>query len=109
VPDTVNRVILLGTAATHVELRAVPGGTVAWFQLATTSQWTDPNTKLERTRVQWHRVVAETPALVRFAESRIRRDALIYVDGFLRTRNWTSGSGAPRSAQEIIAREIRAL
>jgi len=102
---TVNRVILVGNLGRDAELRYTGGGTpVANFSLATTDIWKDKSgTRQERT--EWHNIVAWT-RLADLSKRFLTKGRQVYVEGRLRTREWTDRDGNKRRTTEIIASQM---
>jgi single-strand DNA-binding protein len=98
----VNRVILIGNLGKDPEIRNLEGGAkVANFSLATTESYKGKNgEKVEQT--EWHNIVLWR-GLAEVAESYLKKGSSIYVEGKIRTRDWTDKDGNKRYTTEIIA------
>ena len=97
----VNRVILIGNLGKDPEIRSLEGGVkVANFSLATTETYKGKNgEKVEST--EWHNIVLWR-GLAEVAESFLKKGNSIYVEGKIRTRDWTDKDGNKRYTTEII-------
>ena len=97
----VNRATLLGHAGRDPEVRTLPGGgRTAWFSLATTERWTRKNGEPGEA-TEWHRVVVYGGA-VKAVEARVRKGALVMVEGRISGREFTDGAGVDRRITEIV-------
>ncbi len=98
----INRVILIGNLGRDPEIRNLEGGVkVANFSLATTETFRGRNgEKAEHT--EWHNIVLWR-GLAEVAESYLKKGNTIYVEGRIRTREWTDKEGNKRYTTEIQA------
>jgi len=103
--SNVNKVILVGRLGGDPTLRYTKNSTaVANFSVATTDRWTDADGgKQEHT--EWHRVVA-WDRLGEICGNHLAKGRLVYVEGRLRTREWTDNDNAKRKIMEIIAFDV---
>ena len=98
----VNRVILIGNLGKDPEIRSLEGGVkVANFSLATTESYKGKNgEKVDQT--EWHNIVLWR-GLAEVAENYLKKGNSIYIEGKIRTRDWTDKDGNKRYTTEIIA------
>ena len=103
-----NKVFLIGNVGKDPDVRHLESGAaVAQFTLATSERYKDKSgTTQELT--EWHNIVCWR-SLAEIAEKYIGRGTQIFVEGKIRTRNWTDQSGAKRYTTEIYADNIRLL
>lgn len=96
----INRVILIGNLGKDPEVRNLEGGVkVANFPLATTETYRGKNgEKAEHT--EWHNLVLWR-GLAEVAENYLKKGNSIYVEGRIRTRDWTDKDGNKRYTTEI--------
>ncbi len=80
---------------------------VASFRIATTERFRDRNGEL-RENTEWHSIVAWR-SNADLAEKFIHKGSQIYVEGKLRTRQWTDQTGAKRFTTEVVADTIQLL
>ncbi|MBW6461420.1 MAG: single-stranded DNA-binding protein, partial [Bacteroidales bacterium] len=97
----INRVILIGNLGKDPEIRNLEGGVkVANFSLATTESYRSKNgDKVEHT--EWHNLVLWR-GLAEVAENYLKKGNSIYVEGRIRTRDWTDKDGNKRYTTEIL-------
>jgi single-strand DNA-binding protein len=102
---SLNKVMLIGNLGRDPEIRYTPDGSpVANFSLATTDYWTDKSgTRQERT--EWHNIVAWT-RLADVSKRFLSKGKQVYVEGRLRTREWTDRDGNKRRTTEVIASQM---
>lgn len=112
---SLNKVMLIGNVGSDPEVRYLennpqnPGGNVkvATLRLATTERYRDLNGE-QRENTEWHSVVLwRNNADV--AERFIRKGSQIYIEGKLRTRQWTDQTGNKRYTTEVVADSLQLL
>ena len=110
-----NKVMLIGNVGNDPEIRYLdsnpqgPQGNakVASFRLATTERYRDRNGET-RENTEWHNIVAWR-SNADLVEKFVHKGSQIYVEGKLRTRQWTDQTGNKRSTTEINADSIQLL
>ena len=112
---SLNKVMLIGNVGKDPEVRYLesnpqnPGNNVkvASFPLATSERFKDRSGEL-RENTEWHNVVVwRSNADV--VEKFVRKGTQIYVEGKLRTRQWTDQTGNKRYTTEVVADTIQLL
>lgn len=102
-----NKVFLMGRLGADPETRHLSDGTpVASFSVAT-----DQNYKRRdewKRETTWHRVVAWRH-LAELAAKRLHKGARVFVEGSLKTRQWTDHEGRKQSTIEVVARALTPL
>lgn len=107
--------MLIGNVGSDPEVRYLennpqnPGNNVkvATIRLATTERYRDRNGEL-RENTEWHSVVLwRNNADV--AEKFVHKGSQIYIEGKLRTRQWTDQSGNKRYTTEVVADTLQLL
>ena len=109
-----NKVLLIGNVGSDPEVRYLEGNNgnggsakVATIRLATSERFRDRSGE-QRENTEWHNVVAWRN-LADLAENFIRKGTQIYVEGRIRTREFTDQTGAKRYRTEIVADNIQLL
>ncbi len=103
----VNRVILVGNLGKDPEVRSLESGTkVASFPLATSESYTKDGER--QTITEWHNLVVWR-GLAEVVEKYLKKGNQIYVEGKLRTRNWTDKEGNKRYTTEVIVDNLTML
>ena len=112
---SLNKVMLIGNVGSDPEVRYLENNPqnpqnnakVATLRLATTERYRDRNGEL-RENTEWHNVVVwrnQADVVERF----VHKGSQIYVEGKLRTRQWTDQTGAKRYTTEVVADTVQLL
>ena len=105
---SVNKVILIGNLGGDPEIRYFDGGlVVAKFSIATTESYTNKSgERIDHT--EWHQIeVWENMAKV--AEKYLKKGNQVYIEGKIRTANWTDKEGQQKSGVTIRANSMTLL
>ena len=96
----VNKVILLGNLGQDPEVRSLPNGAkVANFSIATSDNYTNKEgVRIEQT--EWHRIEL-WDNLANIAEQYLHKGDSAYVEGRIRTEEYTDKDGIVRKAVKI--------
>jgi len=110
-----NKVMLIGNVGNDPEVRYLESNPqnpaanakVASFRLATTERYRDRSGEL-RENTEWHSIVVwRNNADV--VEKFVHKGSQIYIEGKLRTRQWTDQTGNKRYTTEVVADTIQLL
>lgn len=105
----VNKVILVGTLGRDPESKTFPnGGCLCQFSIATSEAWTDKNTGERKEQTEWHRIVLNN-RLGEIAQQYLRKGSKVYIEGSLRTRQWTDQNGVERYTTEVRGDSMQML
>lgn len=105
----INKVILVGTLGRDPELKTFPnGGSLCQFSIATSEAWTDKATGERKEQTEWHRIVINN-RLGEIAAQYLRKGSKVYIEGSLRTRQWTDQGGQERYTTEIRGETMQML
>jgi single-strand DNA-binding protein len=103
--SSLNKIILIGNLGKDPEIRYTPEGSpVATFSLATSENWTDKNGSRQE-HTEWHTIVAWN-RLADLSKRFLVKGRQVYVEGRLRTREWTDREGNKRRSTEVIAQQM---
>lgn len=106
---SVNKAIIVGHLGRDPEMRTFPSGDqFANVTIATTDKWKDKQTGEQREATEWHRVVFNGK-LAEIVGQYLKKGALVYVEGSIRTRKWTDQSGVEKYSTEIRADQMQML
>ena len=106
---SLNKVILIGNLGQNPETRYMPNGdAVTNISVATTDTWKDKVTGERQEKTEWHRVIFYRK-LAEIVAEYLKKGAPVYVEGSLRTRQWTDKAGIERYQTEVIASDMRML
>ncbi|MPR33196.1 single-stranded DNA-binding protein [Salmonirosea aquatica] len=105
---SVNKVILIGNLGSDPEVRYLEGGsTVARFNIATSESYTNKSgERVEQT--EWHRIEL-WDRLAQIAEKYLRKGNSVYIEGRIRSENWTDKEGQQRTGITIRANSMTLL
>lgn len=107
--------MLIGNVGSDPEVRYLennpqssgPNPKVATFRLATTERYTDRSGNRQE-NTEWHNIVAWRNS-ADFSEKFIRKGSQVFVEGRLRTRQWTDQTGSNRYTTEVVVDNIQLL
>ena len=106
---SVNKVILIGSLGKDPETKTFPnGGSLTQFSIATSDSWVDKNTGERKEQTEWHRIVLHN-RLGEIAQQFLRKGSKVYIEGSLRTRQWTDQNGQERYTTEIRGDQMQML
>lgn len=110
---SLNKVMLIGNVGKDPEIRYLDSqnpqnnAKVATFPLATSERYTDRSGNRQE-NTEWHNIVAwraNADVIERF----VRKGTQLYIEGRLRTRNWTDQTGNKRYTTEVIVETLQLL
>lgn len=105
----VNKVILVGNVGIDPEVRTLEtGAKVARVRLATTERLFDRQSNSSKEHTEWHTVTLWR-GLADVVDRYVRKGSQIYVEGRLRTREWTDKDGNKRYTTEVLADTMNLL
>ena len=112
---SLNKVMLIGNVGNDPEVRYLESNPqnpsanakVASFRLATTERYRDRSGEL-RENTEWHSIVVwryNADVVEKF----VHKGSQIYIEGKLRTRQWTDQTGNKRYTTEVVADTLQLL
>lgn len=105
----INKVILIGNVGADPEIRTLESGVkVANIRLATTERIYNRESQEAREHTEWHNVTLWRN-LADVADRFVRKGSQIYIEGRLRSRDWTDQQGNKRYAIDIVADDLKLL
>lgn len=105
----VNKVILVGTLGRDPETKTFPsGGSVTQFSIATSENWKDKATGEPKEETTWHRIVLNN-RLGEIAQQYLKKGSKVYIEGSIKTRQWTDKDGIERYSTEIRGESMQML
>ena len=105
----VNKVILIGNVGVDPEIRTLESGVkVARVRLATTERSRNRETGDTTEHTEWHTITLWRN-LADVVDRFVRKGSQLYIEGRLRTREWTDQSGNKRYSTEILADTMNLL
>jgi single-strand DNA-binding protein len=105
----INKVILLGNVGADPEVRTLETGTkVARLRIATTERRFNRQTQETKEHTEWHTVVLWR-GLADVADKYVRKGSQIYIEGRIRSNEWTDKDGGKRFGIEVVADDMKLL
>src|SRR6202049_821768 len=105
---SVNKVILVGRLGKDPETRYTSGGqAVCHFSMATDETYKDRSGERQK-RTEWHRITVWGKQ-AEIAQQYLKKGAQIYLEGSIRTSEWTDKEGQKKTSYEINASTFRML
>jgi single-strand DNA-binding protein len=100
---SINKAIIIGRLGKDPQINTFTnGGKIASFTVATSETWNDKTTGERKERTEWHNIVINNPALVNLAETYLKKGSQTYIEGTIRTREYTDQNGLKRYVTEIV-------
>lgn len=101
----INKVILIGNCGKEPEFKTLNDGTpVAKLSVATTETYRLKNGE-SQSRTDWHTVILWR-GLAGIAKEYIHPGSLLYIEGKLRSRDYTDSDGQKKYVTEIVAEQV---
>ncbi len=105
----INKVILVGNVGADPEVRTLESGVkTARVRLATSERFFNRETQQATEHTEWHTLTVWRN-LADVVDKYVRKGSQIYVEGRLRTREWTDQAGNKRYSTEIMVDEMKLL
>ena len=105
----INKVILVGNVGSDPEVRTTESGVkVANLRLATTERIFDRQNNTAKEHTEWHTIVLWR-GLADVVDRFVRKGSQIYVEGSLRSREWTDRENQKHFSVEIVANDLKLL
>lgn len=105
----INKVILVGNVGIDPEVRSMESGVkVARVRLATTERMFNRQTNETTEHTEWHTVTLWR-GLAETVDRYVRKGSQLYIEGRLRTREWTDRDNNKRYTTEILADDMKLL
>jgi single-strand DNA-binding protein len=105
----INKVILVGNVGADPDIRTLDtGAKVARVRIATTERIFNRQSQESREHTEWHSVVLWR-GLADVVDKYVRKGSQIYVEGPLRSNEWTDKQGAKHYGVEIVANDLKLL
>lgn len=107
--SSLNQVQIIGRLGKDPEVKYAPSGdAIATLSVATSEKWKDKQSGEMKEATEWHRVVL-WGKLAEVAGQYLKKGALVFFQGQLKTRKWQDKDGQDRYTTEINAREMKML
>lgn len=105
---SVNKVILLGHLGRDPETKNFEnGGSVCSFTMATTeSYWDKEKAARVELPTEWHNIRITRPGLIKIAQQYLHKGSQVYLEGSLRTRQYTTKEGETKYFTEVSVNDM---
>lgn len=101
---SLNKAILIGNLGRDPETKTTQAGmTICSFSIATSYK-----TKSGEEETEWHNIVA-FDKLAEICAKYLQKGSPVYIEGRIKTKNWTDKEGNERSAKQIVASSMLML
>lgn len=101
-----NKVLILGNVGKDPEVRHLEGGaSVANFTVATSEYYKDRNGQRQE-RTEWHNIVCWRQ-LADFADKFVKKGSQVFIEGKIRSREYTDQNNQRRFVFEIFADSLQ--
>jgi single-strand DNA-binding protein len=105
----INKVILVGNVGLDPEVRTTESGVkVARLRLATSERYTDKQSGERKELTEWHTITLWR-GLADIVDRYVHKGSQLYIEGRLRTREWTDTNNIKRYTTEILADNMQLL
>lgn len=105
----INKVILVGRVGVDPEFKALADGSkVARVKLATSEKVYNRESNTSQEYTEWHTITLWSN-LADIVDKWVKKGDLLYIEGTLRTREYTDREGVKRYTTEVVARELKML
>ena len=102
------KVILIGNVGANPTVKTLESGVkTANFRVATTERFTDRQGNAIA-HTEWHNVVLWR-GLAEVADKYVRKGSQVFIEGRIRTREWTDKEGGKRYSTDIIGDTMKLL
>jgi single-strand DNA-binding protein len=106
---SVNKVIIVGNCGRDPETRYMPdGAALSNVSVATTYRYKDKTSGENKEETEWHNI-SFRGRLAEIAGEYLKKGSPVYVEGRLKTREWTDKEGNKRKTTDIIADQMQLL
>ena len=105
----INKAILVGRVGIDPEFKALPdGGKVARLKLATSEKVYNRESNTSTEYTEWHTITMWSN-LADIVDRYVKKGDLLYIEGTIRTREYTDREGVKRYTTEIVGKEMKML
>lgn len=106
----VNKITLIGRLGRDPQVKEFSDtNKIAEFTLATDDGYFDKKTNNWVASTDWHNIRLPFKSLADRAEKQLKKGSLVYVEGKVKTRDYTDKDGNKRYITEVVAENFRSL
>ncbi|MFA6550560.1 MAG: single-stranded DNA-binding protein [Candidatus Gracilibacteria bacterium] len=101
----INKVILIGNVVRDPEVKTTQNGqAITTFEIATNREWMTKDGRKSKS-VEFHHIIAWAH-LAEICQKYLYKGKLIYVEGYLKTRNWEDENKIKKFRTEIVISDM---
>jgi len=102
---SINKVIIIGNLTRDPEMRQTPNNqSVTTFGVATNRAWVTQRDE-HKNSAEFHECVAWA-RLAEICNQYLKKGNLVYIEGYLKTRNWETPEGVKKFKTEIVVQDM---
>lgn len=102
---SINKVMLVGNVTRDPQTKVTSNGQpMTTFGIATNRQWMTSNSE-QKSLAEYHDVVAWS-RLAELCSEYLTKGKLVYIEGYLKTRNWEDEEGIKKFRTEIVIHDM---
>jgi len=106
---SLNKVLLIGNLGKDPETTHFEGGGIkVKFSLATSENYTNRNNE-KVSQTEWHNIVVSRKGLAEVCEKYLKKGHKVFLEGRIRSRQWTDDSNQTRYITEILVDNMTML
>lgn len=106
---SLNKCLFIGNVGKDPDIRHMPSGdAIASFSIAVTEKWKEKGTGEAREATEWVRVSA-FGKLAGIIEQYVKKGQSVYIEGKMKTREYTDRDGVKKYSTEIVADTLQML
>lgn len=100
--NSLNKVTLVGNLGANPKLSTPSiGSKFITFSLATHQSWKDKKGDYQKD-TEWHNIVVFNEYLIPFIETSLKKGDLLYIEGQIKSHEWTTNDGQKRTSVSIL-------
>ncbi len=100
---SLNRATLIGRAGRDPEVSYTKSGKkIIKLSIATSESWRDKATGEKKEKTEWHNIIIFNEAIANVVDQCVRKSSFIYIEGTIRTNEYTDKDGIQRKATQIV-------
>jgi single-strand DNA-binding protein len=100
---SLNRATLIGRVGRDPEVSYTKlGKKIIKLSIATSEPWRDKATGEKKEKTEWHNIIIFNEAIANVVDQYVRKGSFIYIEGTIRTNEYTDKDGIQKKATQIV-------
>lgn len=100
---SLNRAILIGRVGREPDVSYTQTGKkIIKLSIATSETWRDKATGEKKEKTEWHNIIIFNEAIANVVDQYVRKGSFIYIEGTIRTNEYTDKDGIQKRATQIV-------